>query len=147
EDVVVFELAQAAVVDEYAAALGVVDLVVAQVRVGRVVDGDAGVAGVHNVAALQHQPPLGDVHAVRPDGRVDLAQGQVGDSPEVGLEQNHAGAADLDDDVFGVAVAEYLQRLVDGQPLLLVQAGPHHDAPARLGRPQRLLDRGEVAAL
>ena len=145
-DVVVFQRPQSLVIHEDASCLAVVDGVAAQARVSSVVDTDAREALAGDVAAFQLQPTLRDVHGVPLALAASLAQGQVRDPADVGLEQHRIGAAGLDFDVGDRAVSEDLQRLVDHQALL-VQPRPHQDAIPRPRRRDGLADRAEIPPL
>jgi hypothetical protein len=145
-DVVVFQRPKAALKDENAAALAVVDAVVAQAWIGTAVNGDTceGLAG--DVAAFQLQATLGDVHAEPRARAADLAKGKVDDSTDVGLEHQRIEVMGLDLDVLDQAVAEDLQGLVYHHALS-VQARPDQDAVTRLGRLDGRADSGEVSSL
>jgi hypothetical protein len=120
-----------------------VDGVAAQARVGAVMDGNACGAVAGDIAALQFQASLADVHGIPGHLAARLSQGQVGNPANVGAEHHHVGIAGVDLNVGDWAVAEDFQRLVDDQTLG-VEAGPDQDAVAGSGRLDGLADGGEI---
>ena len=84
-----------------------------------------------DVAVLQEQAALDCVHA-KPFPPAQLAQGQASNPAHGCLEKNRIGARSLDNYVFGIAVPDYLQRLVDNQ-CFLVKPGADQDPVSGIG--------------
>src|SRR6202008_1654871 len=130
-------------VDVDPALVAVVDAVAPEAGVRPAMDGPRRQPRARDVAVLELQTPLGDVHAdeVVP---ADLLEREVADPADVGPEDERALPADTHDDVLEGALPDDLERLVDREALL-VQPAAHEDARARARGLDRFADRRVVA--